>query len=181
MKCIIRSFELTDISTRVDWINNPIINKTMFFELPATIEKTSNWYEMIKNNPNRMDITVIDVSDNTLCAMGGFNIINRKNSNAEFYLMVNPHLIGKGLGIKVTIWLNNYAFHALNLHKIYLFTDISNIAGNRLYEKCGYKLEGILKEHIYKSNKFYDLRQYGLLKSEWECMPWSSTIINNYI
>ena len=37
---IVKDFSAEDINTRVEWINNPAINKSMYFELPATIEKT---------------------------------------------------------------------------------------------------------------------------------------------
>lgn len=66
----------------------------------------------------------------------------------------------------------NYAFSVLELNKIYLYTNDDNVAAYRIYEKYGFQLEGILRNHKWKNGKFQNRRFYGLLKSEWEESEW---------
>ena len=166
-----KKFSAEDVQVRVSWINNTLINQSMFFELPATIEKTQKWCENIQANNSRIDFSFQDL-DGTYLAMGGFTGISEEHKNAEFYVMVNPELQGQGIGKRVSQWMYNYAFSILNLHKIYLYTNDNNIKAYSIYEKSGFKLEGILREHKWKAGAFQNRRFYGLLKSEWETLDW---------
>lgn len=165
-----RIFEENDIEDRVNWINDPSINATMYFDLPASIDKTKEWYYN-KNNSQRIDF-VFETEDREIIAMGGYTHIDKERRNAEFYIMVKPNLHGRGIGMKTSIWLFNYAFLVLHLNKIYLYTNSDNISAYAIYEKGGFKLEGILRQHNIKNNKLVDRRFYGLLYEEWINMSW---------
>lgn len=175
MQIIPKKISDLDIDTRVEWINDPRINQTMFFDLPATIENTKKWYEANKNNPNRIDFSFYD-DEGKIIAMGGLTGINSEHKNSEFYVMVNPTMQGKGIGKQVSYWIYNYGFSILNLHKIFLYTNDDNVAAYSIYEKAGFILEGILREHKWKNNKFQNRRFYGLLQSDWDKQPWKKII-----
>lgn len=171
-----RLFSEEDIEERVLWINDPQINESMFFDLPATIEKTRNWFYN-KNNNYRVDFTFCDQLGQKL-AMAGYNLIDKYNQNAEYYIMVNPIMHGLGLGQKVSIWVYNYGFLELKLNRIYLYTNNDNKAAYRIYEKSGFMLEGILRKHKLKNGFFLDRRIYGLLKSDWDNKNWKEKQVN---
>lgn len=177
MKIKADRFKRDNIQIRVDWINNPSINQTMYFELPATFDKTEAWYNNTIGNKKRIDFTFKDDKD-TLIAMGGLTDISIEHSNAEFYVMVNPEMHGEGIGKQVSIWMYNYAFSVLKLNKIYLYTNDDNKAAYSIYEKSGFKLEGVLREHKWKNGQYQNRRFYGLLKSEWEQFKWKEIIDN---
>ena len=177
MRIIPKKFRNEDILTRVGWINDKRINQTMFFDLPASVENTQKWFEAIKDCKNRIDFTFFNDEDKII-AMGGFTGINSTHKNAEFYVMVNPEMQGMGIGKQVSFWMYNYAFSKLDLHKIYLYTNDDNVAAYSIYEKAGFVLEGILKEHKWKNDKFQNRRFYGLLKSDWNNLPWKNIIVD---
>lgn len=166
-----KKFSLEDVPTRVLWINNPLINKSMFFELPATIEKTEKWCDSTQSNTSRVDFSFVNSAGQYL-AMGGFTGISTEHKNAEFYVMVNPELQGQGIGKQVSQWMYNYAFSVIGLHKIFLYTNDDNIKAYKIYENSGFILEGVLREHKWKNEGFQNRRFYGLLKSEWEALSW---------
>jgi|SRR6218665_381583 len=168
-----RYFSEDDVATRVSWINNPAINQSMFFELPATVEKTLNWCKSIKDNKSRVDFTFAD-AQNEIIAMGGFTAIDPVHRNSEFYVMVHPEMHGKGYGKKVSKWLYNYAFLKFGLNKIYLYTNDSNISAYKIYEDSGFQLEGVLRAHKWKNGSFQNRRFYGLLQSEWLQTDWKT-------
>lgn len=174
MKIKPRLFDQKDIQERVNWINNPSINSTMFFELPATVQNTQRWYENNRNSKQRIDFTFEEGSD--IVAMGGFTGISSEHKNAEFYVMVNPEFQGKGIGKEVSRWMYNYAFSVLKLNKIYLYTNDDNIAAYKIYESAGFVLEGVMREHKWKSGAFQNRRFYGLLSKEWENLEWKQII-----
>lgn len=177
MKIIPAKFARKDIVERVNWINNPAINKSMYFELPATKEKTKKWFLDNSGNKTRIDFTFRNEIEEII-AMGGLTNINTEHSNAEFYIMVNPVLHGRGIGTKISKWINNYAFSVLSLNKVFLYTNDENEYAYKIYEKVGFQLEGVLREQKWKNGKFINRRFYGLLKREWKQMEWSKDIVD---
>lgn len=172
-------FNISHVETRVNWINDSRVNESMFFDLPATVEQTTKWCEAIEKNSSRIDFSFLN-EEGDIIAMGGFTGIHKEHNNGEFYVMVNPEMHGQGIGKKVSIWMYNYAFSKLNLHKIYLYTNDDNISAYSIYEKAGFKLEGVLREHKWKKDKYQNRRVYGLLKEEWDKIEWKQ-IINDEI
>lgn len=166
-----KRFSEGEIAIRVDWINNPLVNQSMFFDLPASIKNTKKWFEVNLGNKNRIDFSFFN-ADDVCIAMGGFTSITKEHRNAEFYVMVDPCKQGKGIGKYVSRWMYNYAFSILKLNKIYLYTNDDNVAAYSIYEKSGFRLEGVLRNHKWKNAKFQNRRFYGLLKSEWEVLEW---------
>ncbi|WP_299554793.1 GNAT family protein [Seonamhaeicola sp.] len=176
MKMLIKYFSKEHINARVNLINNPLVNNSMFFNLPATIEETTKWFNN-KNNAVRVDLTFLN-NNNEIVAMGGITNISLTDRMGELYVFVDPVFHGKGIGSKATKWIVNYGFLKLNLNKIYLSTNDDNIAAYKIYENLGFKLEGLLRSHKWKNNRFVDRKFYGLLKSEWEHQDYKEQKVN---
>jgi len=161
----IRKLEQKDLTTRVDWMNNPKVYQSMHFDVPVLLENTERWFESVQKNPNRVD--VVFEEDGQLVAMGGLTGINRETDKAELYVFVNPELQTSGLGTKAVKLLCKYGFEEMSLNKIYLETNENNYPAIRVYQKCGFKLEGTLREEFKAENGELLSRLYfGLLKSE---------------
>jgi [ribosomal protein S5]-alanine N-acetyltransferase len=83
------------------------------------------------------------------------------------YWLAKPEW-GQGLMTAAVATFCRYAFEALALHKLEAKVFDPNIGSWRVLEKCGFKLEGYIREHAYRRGAFLDDREYGLLRSEWE-------------
>src|SRR5690606_38900289 len=153
-----------DLMTRVVWINDPRINNSMFFEIPATLQKTKDWFIANVGNKRRVDFSFFD-DNRILIAMGGFTGIDATNCHAEFYVMVNPDMQGLGVGKRISKWMFNYAFLKFDLHKIFLYTNDSNVKAYKIYEDASFRLEGILREHKWKNGEFQKDRKSTRLNS----------------
>lgn len=140
----------------------------MHFRPPITLENTIEWYHKNQKKEDRADMIFEDDNGNKL-AMGGLTFINHEIGKAEFYIFVNPSLHGSGIGTEATKLLCLYGFKILNLQKIYLFANSDNEAANHLYEKVGFKREGILRDELRKEGKFLDRYYYGLLATDFNC------------
>lgn len=161
----IRRLEEKDLETRVEWMNSPAIYQSMHYDVPVTLGKTVDWYNDIKRNTSRCD--VVFEEDGNIVAFGGLTGIDKKVFKAELYVFVNPHYLRGGIGSKATKLLCDYGFENLGLCKIYLETNEDNIAARRVYERCGFKLEGVHREE-YKTTdgRLLSRMYYGLLKRE---------------
>ena len=62
--------------------------------------------------------------------------------------------------------LINYAFQDLGLLRLYLFVLEDNTPAMRVYEKCGFIVEGKLRRHAFKEGKFKDVLVMGICASD---------------
>ncbi|PVZ14108.1 GNAT family N-acetyltransferase [Porphyromonas loveana] len=162
---IARRLEEQDLQLRVTWMNNPIVSNNMHFETPVMMENTIKWFQGNIGNEKRVDLVFEE--EGRIVAFGGLTRINREINKAELYIFVNPESQKVGIGTRATKILCKYGFEKLGLNKIHLETNEDNKAAQNVYKKCGFKLEGILREEYCTNNGHMLSRMYyGLLRGE---------------
>lgn len=167
MLVTIRKFERSDIPLKVKWINNPVTNRFLHYELPLEIAKTEQWFDNCEKGNNRYDAVI--EADGIPCGTIGLLSIDRRNCKAEYYVaMGEDTLKGKGIAYKATRLILEYAFEELKLNKVYLFTERENIAAQKLFEKVGFIKEGFLKEDIVSHGKYVDRFTYGICRNQYQ-------------
>ena len=164
----LRPIEKTDLEQIADWRNSPGNHKHFFSYLYIAKSNQSQWYDklcasmekimfMIEVNKNKRSIGII-----------GFDSIDFRNQKAEFgnILIGDKSYSGKGYAKEASLSLLKYGFNELNLNRVYLRCYKSNISAIKMYEKCGFKLEGTLKDDHYSQGKFHNVVIMGILKRE---------------
>jgi RimJ/RimL family protein N-acetyltransferase len=107
--------------------------------------------------------------ESTIIGVAGFDDIIKENQVATLFIgLGSENERGKGYGTETMRLLLKYGFENLNFHRIQLNVLEFNDKAIALYEKCGFKKEGIFREFVLRDGKRYNLLLYGLLKSEWE-------------
>lgn len=166
MKVTIREFRFEDIPLKISWINNPENNQFLHYDLPLEYEKTCIWFEKNKGRADRYD-AVIEVNG-TPVGLIGLLSIDRKNQKAEYYVsMGETRLKGHGVASKASNLLLEYAFRYMKLEKVYLYTETGNAIAQKLFERVGFKKEGILKHDLISRGMFVDRIAYGITKAEY--------------
>ncbi|MFX8293342.1 GNAT family N-acetyltransferase, partial [Acinetobacter baumannii] len=72
--------------------------------------------------------------------------INHLHRRCEFQIAIHPSFQGRGYAWQATRIAMDYAFSVLNIHKLYLHVDRDNARAVRIYERCGFHAEGVLKD-----------------------------------
>jgi RimJ/RimL family protein N-acetyltransferase len=75
---------------------------------------------------------------------------------------------GKGYGQAAVCQLLQLAFLDLNLNRIFLQVLAGNVAAVKLYEKCGFELEGRLKMHAFKHGQYQDILVMGFSSEKFQ-------------
>lgn len=90
--------------------------------------------------------------------------IDKGNCKAEYYITIgNTGYKRKGIALKATKLLLEYAFKTLKLKKVYLNVDEKNIAACSLYEKAGFRCEGIFLEDMFFRGEWINRRRYAII------------------
>lgn len=165
MNVCIRKFEKRDISNKVKWINDPLNNTFLHYDLPLEIEKTEIWFEKNKDRIDRYD-AVIEV-DGVPVGLIGLLSIDPGNRKAEYYVTLGEReYLGKGVALKASLLLLEYAFYELALNRVYLYTETDNLTATRSYESIGFRREGLLKNDLFSKGRFVDRYVYGITKRD---------------
>lgn len=171
----IRKFERNDIPKKVEWINNPENNQFLHYDIPLEVGKTEIWFENNKDRNDRYDAVI--EADGVPCGTIGLLSIDKKNKKAEFYIaMGEATLKGKGIATEASKLILSYGFETLNLNRIYLYTEVENIAAQGLFEKIGFLKEGCIKEDIFSRGRYVDRFIYGVCKRGYESV---NAFVNN--
>lgn len=75
---------------------------------------------------------------------------------------------GKGYGKDIILTLLNHLFYTLNIQRVQLGTWSGNTQAVKLYEKCGFQIEGRLRKNEFVQGEYYDTVLMGILKEEFE-------------
>lgn len=164
-KVSLREFAEKDIENKVNWINNPQNNEFLHYELPLEYEKTLKWFHA--RNINTRNDFVIEYENVPVGLIGLLNIdyVNRK---AEYYVsMGEVNYKGKGIASAASYLLLKHAFECLDLNKVYLNVDYDNVFAKKMYQKIGFKQEGVFKEDLMHHGKLIDRVRYAYFKNDW--------------
>jgi len=104
---------------------------------------------------------VIDI-DGEVAGAIGFDHIKGHHASIGYWLA--EKYWGQGIVTQAAKIATKYGFDKLKLVRIYACVYPWNKASMRVLEKCGYKLEGILRKHIKKGNRFIDDYLYAKVK-----------------
>ncbi len=83
-------------------------------------------------------------------------------------IFLGKQFCNNGYGTDAMRVLVNFIFSEMKLHKISLLTYGFNKRTIRSYEKVGFKVEGVLKENIYREGQYHDELIMSIFKEEWK-------------
>ena len=171
---VIRDFREEDIENKVKWINDPGNNSFLHYNIPLERDKTKHWFAH-KDNETRQDCVI--EFEGLPVGLIGLLAIDRKNRKAEYYVsMGEKDFKRRGIASTATKLILDYAFHDLNLNKVYLNVDAENEAACHLYEKTGFHCEGLFRQDLLHRGKLVDRKHFSLLKEEYICQRERSAV-----
>lgn len=155
-----------DLQQVMEWRMRPDITKYMNTDPQLTLEGQQNWYTRIKDDPTqRYWLIHVDGVPSGLMSIVDIDKINGRCSWG--YYIANLEVRSLYLALYLEWNLYDYVFEKLGLHKLCNETFVLNAQVVRLHKLCGSKEDGIMREHIYKNGKYYDVSVGSILAEEW--------------
>ena len=168
-KVTLRKLEEKDLAKKVEWINNPKINKTLMYDIPLTLDKTKEWFKNTLTDKTRHDFAIIEKETGNFIGVTGLRRIDDRHKRGQFYITIGDQSKwGKGYANEAVILVLKFAFSEGGLEKVYLFTLDNNTRARELYERIGFEKEALMKKHFFIHGKLYDLYQHAFLKDDFK-------------
>lgn len=167
-KILLRAIEATDNQMLLALINDPDTEMMLGgSSWPISEAEQLKWYD---NQEKTRDILrcIIAARDQEKEAVGTVILsdIDEKNGTAQIHIKILRDARGKGYGTDAIKTAVAYAFKELRLNCIYAHILSYNEPSIRLFSKCNFKKEGILRSRIYKGGSFVDVYSFSIIKED---------------
>lgn len=160
---VIRKFEERDIPFKVRWINDEANNRYLHYELPLEEEKTLAWFRGNKDRKDRYDAVIEWAGE----PVGVIGLLSIADGQAEYYITLGEERAkGRGVAKQASLLLLEYAFRRRALNRVYLYTEVENLAAQRLFERCGFRRTGLAQKSAINRGRVVDRYVYELSRQE---------------
>ena len=127
----------------------------------------ADWYGTRGDQADRLDLAVTDKAAGECVGEAVLNDWDPGNQSCNFRILIGPRGRDRGLGTEATRLIVGYGFEHLGLHRISLEVYAFNPRARRVYEKAGFRAEGVLRESLRYNGEWVDATVMSVLAPEW--------------
>ena len=174
---MLRPFTGGDLAAMSQALADPVVlrltgsvhDETAGFAPRAPEDETllREWYTTRNEQPDRLDLAVVDRASGTCVGEAVLNEWDQQNRSCNFRILLSPAGRDHGLGTGATRLIVGYGFERLGLHRISLEVYSFNPRARRVYEKAGFRAEGTLRETLRYGDQWIDATVMSILDREW--------------
>ena len=170
MRVYLRALEIDDYIYFNKWRNDPdIINGLSgnFYFVSSEREKKSVESKILDDSKN-LYLSICEKETNNLIGYVSINNIDLRNMKTEWggTLIGDKNYLGKGYGKEASAIMLRFLFNEYPINRCYAYCLEEHPRTKKLFEELGFKLEGVLRENLYKSGMFKNVMLYSILRKE---------------
>jgi ribosomal-protein-alanine N-acetyltransferase len=164
----LRPLERGDAATIQPWVNDQAVTRTLLLYRPLSRESEEEFIDRMNKSESGVVFGIVERGGDQLVGAAGLPEIDFRNRHASFGVFIGDRSKwGRGIGSEATYLVTKYAFETLNLNRVWLHVTTENVAGIRAYEKAGFRREGLLRQHLYREGRYFDIVSMAVLREEW--------------
>lgn len=164
----LRPLELEDEPVLRRWINHPANWVTLLRCLPQNGVREREWIEKLGKDPTEVIVGIAAKDGDVLIGSAGLINIEPVHRSAVFGILIGElEYQNRGYGSEATALMVRYGFEVLNLNRIGLDVFANNPRAIKVYERCGFVLEGRQRQRFFKQGQYVDSLHYAMLRDEW--------------
>lgn len=151
-----------------EWRNRPDLRQYFREHRELSKEMQEGWFNSkVLNDPNQYNFEIRDLESNKLIGHCGLYYINWISRTGEFGIYIGDNNFRNGgYGSDSLRTLISYGFNQLNLNKIWAEV-YSNNEALHVYTHVGFRIDGTLRQNVYKNGQYFDGTIISMLKSEY--------------
>ena len=130
-------------------------------------DRVTAYYNRVVEDPDRFDF-IITAPDGTFIGESVINEIDWDTRSANFRIVLfHSENCSRGIGTWAVRQTRDFAFGVLGLHRLELDVFSFNPRAKRVYEKAGFRVEGIRKDAVLDGDGYADDILMAILEDDW--------------
>lgn len=167
-KVILRPFDTKDIEIMEEILKDPEVLKFTGSTKILDSETIRKWYSTRNEQPDRLDLAIVDKSNDIVVGEVVINEYDKANHSMNFRILIGPNGRNRGLGSEATTLIIDYMFSSTDLRQITLGVYSFNPRAQRVYEKAGFILDSIDEADLEYEGQMIDALNMILTRENWE-------------
>ena len=169
-RLLLRALDSADLDKNyLSWLNDSAVNRyleTRF--VPQSLESLHAYWSAHRDDPASPWFAICLAADCQHIGNIKLGPIHWLHRRADISLFIGERSCwGQGYAAEAISMVRDWAFSELDLQKLSAGIYSGNIASRRAFEKCGFELEGTLRQEVVSSGKRIDVWRFGLTRSQW--------------
>ena len=158
----------SDLDSLYEWQNAPWIRDlTMGFRFPVQTNSVKNWIREVEEQNSKSQVVYgIRLSGKLVGAISLHRIEQFQRKSLLGIFIGDKSQRNLGIGFMSTCLILDFAFNGLDFRKVSLEVIAKNHDAIALYERIGFRIEGIRREEYFVDGKSLDTHLFGILRSE---------------
>lgn len=170
-KIQLRPLQPSDKERSNIWRNDPEIrDMALSYRYPVTEIMEDNWYQkaLTGDDQSKVYFAIENTTDHKHIGFIHLYNIDQISSICYFGIIIGDKAEqGKGKAREAIHLITQFAFKQLNIRKLNLEVASFNSKATNLYTSFGFKVEGILKEHVFINGMYYDKISMALFRDDY--------------
>lgn len=169
----LRPLALGDIERVLHWRNLPEVAAYMHTDHAISETEHVRWFaDAMTDESGKYWIIQ---SDGAPVGLVNLYDISPRHGRAYWAIYVAvPGVRGRGLGSAAERFVLRYAFETLGLETLCCEVLATNQRGVKMHERFGFRIDGVLRQHVRKGGDRVDVVTMSLLREEWMSGRWST-------
>lgn len=178
----LRTIEEEDLEFLRDGINDPDVRDGLTATRPVNAEQEREFFEEQVSDRDDVNLAVCaddearrgsdrssgrSPRDGDIAGTVGLHDLNQRAGHCEIGIWLAPDYHGRGYGTEASRLLTDYAFRELRMHRVQARVLATNEASARVWEKLGFREDGVHREEAFTDGEYVDVRYFGVLADEW--------------
>lgn len=162
----LRGVEAADGEQVLRWRNQDDVRRWMYTDHLISQEEHEQWFASMRQDPTKQ-YWIIELED---LPVGVIHLsdISRQHRRCEWGMYLGSDAArGTGAAESAAFLSLDAAFGEIGMQRVTCEVLVGNERAIRLYERVGFRREGLLRSMIARGSERYDVIVMGVLQSEW--------------
>lgn len=148
------------------WVNDPEVTYFTGTSFPISEMEHEKWWDDTPRDRTQL-LLALTTSHGRHVGNIGLKDIRWVHRRAEVWMYIGDKSSReRGLGPAALQGFVDYCFRYLNLHRLYAYVFEFNTRALRMMRTCGFRREGVCREHVFRNGRFFDAVLWGIVKGD---------------